>query len=245
METFWDFKAKNYPTPMDEDGLITPKKVISKVKEFGVDFKAKKILDIGCGTGLYSSLMCKDADSILGVDLSKGMLKHFENFIKINNIDNIKLKKIDFKEFKSNNQFNIVLSAMTPAINSFDDINTMINLSNEFCIFVSFSQPRHSPLMDDILEALGHANKISSKFSDTKNYINSLGYEIKDAYFEHNWSNEGTLEQMTDDVIQHLKLRDICEDEEKIKKLLKPHIKDNGKIVRETFSKIGVLVWRV
>ena len=245
MEKFWDFKAKNYPTPMDEYGLITPKKVISKLKEFGVNFKEKKILDIGCGTGIYSSLMCKDANSILGVDLSQGMLKHFEDFIQINNIKNIKLKKTDFKDFKANKQFDIVLSAMTPAISSFDDINTMISLSNEFCIYVSFSQPRCSPLMVNILETLGYPNEISNRFNDIKEYISSLGYKVGDEYFSHNWSNEGSLQEMTDDVSKHLELRGIKVDEKQIKKFLEPYINENGKIVRKTFSKIGVLVWRV
>lgn len=245
MEKFWDFKSKNYPTPMDEYGLVTPNRVLSKVKEFGIDFRSKNILDIGCGTGLYSSLMCKEANSILGVDLSNGMLNHFKNFIEMNDIKNIELKKMDFKEFNEQNQYDIVLSAMTPAISSFADIDSMINLSKDICIYISFSKQRHSPLMDNILETLGYASKMSNKFFDTKEYINSLGYEIQDEYFEHNWSNEGTLDEMTNDVLQHLKLREINEDKEKIQELLKPHIKENGKILRETFSNIGVLVWRV
>lgn len=245
MEQFWDFKAKNYPTPMDEYGLITPSRVLTKVKEFGVDFKEKNVLDIGCGTGLYSSLISNEASSILGVDLSSGMLSHFENYIRINDIKNIELKKMDFKDFNGSEQYDIVLSAMTPAISSYSDIDTMINLSKNICIYVSFSKPRYSPLMDNILDSLGFSNKVKNKFLDTKEYINSLGFETKEEYFEHNWTNEGTLEEMTNDVIEHLKLRDISIEKEKIEELLTPHIKDDGKITRETFSNIGVLVWRV
>ncbi len=242
MEKFWDFKSKNYPTAMDEYGLVTPTKVLTKVKDFGVDFKSKSVLDIGCGTGLYSSIISKEADNILGVDISSGMLGRFEEFIQLNQIKNIELKKTDFKEFDAKEQYDIVLCAMTPAISSFSDLDIMIDLAKESCIYVSFSKDRHSPIMDDILTKLGYPNKMKNKFFDTKEYINSLGYETKEEFFEHNWSQEGTLDEIANDVLQHLSLRDIKIDISKIKELLKDYEND-GKIIRETFSTIGVLVW--
>ncbi|WP_419769280.1 MAG: class I SAM-dependent DNA methyltransferase [Candidatus Marinarcus sp.] len=242
MEEFWDFKSKNYPTPFDEYGLVTPTKVISKVKDFGVDFRSKRVLDIGCGTGLYSSIIAKEAEHIVGVDLSSGMLGRFKEYIHINDLKNIELLQSDFKAFDTQEQYDIVLSAMTPAISSFEDLNTMMSLSKKTCIYVSFSTERHSPLMDEILCLLGFENRTKDKFSDTKAYLCSLGYDIKEEFFEHNWTQEGTLEEMTEDVLKHLKMRKIEVSKLKVKELLQPYVV-NGKIVRETFSNIGVLVW--
>lgn len=244
METFWDFKSKNYPTPLDAYGLVTPTKVMDKVKEFGVDFQQKSILDIGCGTGLYSSIMAKEARHITGVDLSSGMLQRFKEYIAHDNIKNIELLQSDFKCFDTQQQYDIVLSAMTPAIGSFEDLHTMMNLSKKTCIYVSFSAPRHSPLMDDILALLGVENNYKSKFFDTKEYLESLGYQVHDDFFEHNWSQEGSVEEMTDDVLEHLKMKDVKVSRMKVKELLQPYVKED-KIVRDTFSTIGLLVWNV
>lgn len=242
MENFWDFKSKNYPTAMEEHGLVTPNRVLTKVREFGIDFKFKSVLDIGCGTGLYSSIISKEAQNILGVDISTGMLSKFKEYIKLNGVKNIELKKSDFKQFNANEQYDIVLCAMTPAISSLDDLDVMMGLAKESCIYVSFSKNRHSPIMDEVLTKLGYPNKIKNKFFETKEYINSLGYETKEEFFEHNWSQEGTLEEIANDVLEHLRLKDVNIELSKIKELLKP-FENDGKIVRETFSTIGVLVW--
>ncbi|QKF82764.1 class I SAM-dependent methyltransferase [Halarcobacter ebronensis] len=245
MEQFWDFKSKNYPTPMEEEGLITPNRVLKRVKEFGVDFSNKSVLDIGCGTGLYSSIISKDASSILGVDLSSGMLGRFKEYIDKNAIDNIRLIKEDFKKFNTDEQYDIVLSAMTPAISSIEDLHTMMNLSKKSCIFVSFSKDRHSPIMDDIMKLLGYEFEGTvNKFNMTKEYLNSLGYETKEEFFEHNWTQEGTIEEIAKDVVEHLKLKDMDISIDEAIEFLRPYEKE-GKVIRETFSSIGVLVWDI
>ncbi len=244
MREFWNHKAKSYPSPADEDGLKTPKKVLAKAKEFGVEFRNKTILDIGCGTGLYSSLMAKEAKSILGVDISSGMLAKLDEYIKEFNIKNITIKEADFKDFNISDKFNIVLSAMTPAINSKDDLKTMINLSNEYCIYIGFAGKKESPLMNEILSHFGFSYESKDGFSKTTNNLKELGFKYQEAFFEHNWSQDGSIEEVTKDVLNHLKLKNFEVDELKVTELLTPYIK-NGVIKRETFSKIGVLVWRV
>lgn len=245
MREFWNHKSKSYPTPSDEDGLKTPKKVLAKAEEFGVDFKNRTILDIGCGTGIYSSLMAKEAKSVLGVDISSGMLAKLDEYIAEFNIKNITIREADFKDFNVDDKFNIVLSAMTPAINSKDDLQTMINLSNEWCIYIGFAGKRESPLMNEILSHFGFKYESKDGFSKTVNYLKELGYnEYKEAFFEHNWSQDGTLQEVTKDVLNHLKLKNFEVDKIEVENLLRPHLKD-GLIKRETFSKIALLVWKI
>ena len=242
MREFWNHKSKTYPTPTDEEGLKTPKKVLSKAKEFGIDFVNRTILDIGCGTGLYSAIMAKEAKSVLGVDISSGMLSKLNEYIKDSNITNITTKEADFKEFDKSNKFDIVLSAMTPAISKREDLETMINLAKEACIYIGFAGKRESPLMNEVLTHFGFEYESKDGFAKTTANLRELGYEYKETFFEHNWSQVGTLEEATNDVIEHLKMKDFEVDREAVKEVLKPHLRD-GKIKRETFSKIGLLVW--
>lgn len=244
MKEFWNHKAKTYPIPTDKEGLKTPKKVLVKAKEFGIDFKNKTILDIGCGTGIYSSLMAKEAKNVLGIDISSEMLSKLKEYIKEFNIANITTKEIDFKNFDINYKFDIILSAMTPAISTKEDLEIMINLSKEACIYVGFAGKRESPLMNEILSHFGFHYEVKNGFNKITNILKELGYEYQEAFFEHNWNQIGSLEEITNDVIEHLKMKDFEVDKDRVAELLKPYLK-NGKIERKTFSKIGVLIWKI
>lgn len=245
MREFWNHKSKNYPTAKDEDGLKTPIKVIEQLKLFGVDFRDKTILDIGCGTGLYSSLLAKEgAKRVLGVDISIGMISKLRDYIKEFDIKNIDTRELDFREFESEEKFDIVFSAMTPAISSRDDLLAMMRLSSDIAIYIGFAGKRESPLMDKILENFGLKYEIKDGFLTTKKILEELGYEVKEAFFEHNWSQVGTLQESAIDVIEHLKVRGFEANIDDVKKSLEQYLVD-GLIKRDTFSKIGVMYWRV
>ena len=70
-------KAKKYPLPFDPENLSKTAKVIALVKSRGVETARAEILDIGCGTGIYTLPLAREALKVTGVDLSKTMLDHF------------------------------------------------------------------------------------------------------------------------------------------------------------------------
>lgn len=45
--------------------------IIKNIKELAKKFKSKDILDVGCGTGLYTELFCINSNRITGLDLQK------------------------------------------------------------------------------------------------------------------------------------------------------------------------------
>ncbi|MBR7047080.1 MAG: methyltransferase domain-containing protein, partial [Campylobacter sp.] len=73
-KNLWDEKAKNYDKFSGNLSEFQIKffEILSK---FGVDFKDKTLIDIGCGTGIYSLYLAKICKFILGVDSSKNMLE--------------------------------------------------------------------------------------------------------------------------------------------------------------------------
>lgn len=72
--SFWEMKAKRYPLPFDEKVLSTTLRVIEIVKEKGIEIAGAKILDIGCGTGIYTLPLAQKAALVVGIDPSKTML---------------------------------------------------------------------------------------------------------------------------------------------------------------------------
>jgi len=87
--------------------------------------KDKKILDLGCGSGFYSSLLYKKGAKIKGIDLSKTLIKLAkeqaqEVEFKVGDI----VKKLPYK----NSEFDIVLSSLVLGhLDSWDNVLEEIN----------------------------------------------------------------------------------------------------------------------
>ena len=63
--------------PFDPENLRKTETVIALVKSKGVEIAGATILDIGCGTGIYTLPLAREASKVTGVDLSKTMLDRF------------------------------------------------------------------------------------------------------------------------------------------------------------------------
>ena len=74
MEKFWEFKSKKYPRPFDADIIEETRRNIKIISWMGVGFNGKNIMDIGCGTGVYSLPLAEIAEKVVCMDISCGML---------------------------------------------------------------------------------------------------------------------------------------------------------------------------
>ena len=64
MQNLWDKKASNYQR---FDGKISAiqQQIFAKALAWGIDFNGKEILDIGCGTGVWSIFLSKTGENPL------------------------------------------------------------------------------------------------------------------------------------------------------------------------------------
>ncbi|EQC47294.1 class I SAM-dependent methyltransferase [Bacteriovorax sp. Seq25_V] len=68
------------------------------------------LLDVGCGTGLFSFEFIDQVKSITGIDTSEGMLEVFNN--KAKGFDNIKSINIDLERDGLEMKFDLIISSM-------------------------------------------------------------------------------------------------------------------------------------
>ncbi len=100
----WDLKPKRI-----ESALKTTK----KIKEL-IDIKDKEILDYGSGTGLICFQLFEEANSIVAMDNSQGMLDELNRKITQANITNITTHLHNANsDTLSKNQFDLIVTAMT------------------------------------------------------------------------------------------------------------------------------------
>lgn len=70
--------------------------------------KPQKILEMGCGTGNFTELLCKEGYNVTAFDLSEDMLSIAYN--KLDSYRNIQLLKQDMTDFGINKKFDAIVS---------------------------------------------------------------------------------------------------------------------------------------
>jgi ubiquinone/menaquinone biosynthesis C-methylase UbiE len=81
-----------------------------KSKKYLLNFveKQKSVLDIGCGNGDFAIACGKKASKVIGLDVSKNMIKNAKKNAAKNNLKNVKFSNHDFFSFESDEQFDFV-----------------------------------------------------------------------------------------------------------------------------------------
>lgn len=142
----WDKKAKSYSK---FDGNLNEFQIrfFKILKDFDVSFKDKTLVDIGCGTGIYSLYLAGICKMVLGVDSSTKMLEELnlkKAEFKINNLQTI---NSDFKNFQTADKFDIAFLTMSPALQNKDDFNKFMDLGN-LRIYLNWEEPKNSSMLD-------------------------------------------------------------------------------------------------
>lgn len=179
-ENFWDQKAKNY----DKNGGELTKfqlEFLKLIKSWGVVFKDKNIIDIGCGTGNYTLHLAKECKKIYGIDSSKGMLNELEAKCKNLKLTNVSWDQIDFANYKPSEKFDIAFLTMTPAVSS-SEFEKFINLAH-LKVYLNWEKERFSSVLSPLFAILGKKSKISDAFLLTK-FLESKNIPFKTKILE-------------------------------------------------------------
>lgn len=94
----WDKKASTFPRYSEELNAVQ-KGVFEALSGWGVEFSGKKLIDIGCGTGVWTLHLAQKAKSVVGLDSSKEMLKVLQEDAKWLNLSNVLPVNLNFEEF--------------------------------------------------------------------------------------------------------------------------------------------------
>ena len=106
--THFNKTANDWDTP---EKITLNEKYSKQIKSLIGHKKNKRILDVGCGTGLLISNFQSDVNTLIGVDTSEGMLEVFNK--KFEDKPNIKSYLINLEEEDlSEEKFDLIISSM-------------------------------------------------------------------------------------------------------------------------------------
>jgi len=121
---WYDFQAPLYRLWRNRYDTPLVERAVSMVREFG---HARRILDAGCGTGLFSIALAgaSPASQVVGVDLSGGMLEVATNQARDRALANARFSRADVTELPFDpDSFDVVVAAgLLPNVN---DLQTVV-----------------------------------------------------------------------------------------------------------------------
>lgn len=246
---FWDRKAKKYPLPFDDSAFNNTQKVLNILGQRCIDFSGRKVLDIGCGTGIFTLPLAKIAQFVVGLDFSHEMLERLKRESERFNIKNIGIIHTSWKDFDpyQNNlirSFDIVLSSMSMAIKEEADLLKMETCSRQYCIYIGWGRLRKNPFMEEIFAKHEMPFKPPPGAHAIYEILSSKQRQLSIDYVHTSWQWEGTIEEAISDIAMHIDVQGGVPDPEIIRDVVTKNSHD-GRILHTTEAEQGVIIWQV
>ncbi len=139
--------------------------------------ESMSVLDIGCGTGIYSVVLADKVGRVFGVDISSKMLGYANSLTEKEDISNVTFVNADFNDFDIGNaKFDLVFAHMTPAISDASSFEKMLSLSSKYCYLI---KPvfRIDPVFDK-LKSMADSDSKSNELDSSMMYAFSILWQM-------------------------------------------------------------------
>lgn len=145
----WDERADEWVRMLESDGAYRARQMerveatAAFLRQNGLLGPGTEALDIGCGPGLFTLAFAQTAGQVTGLDISPRMVRHAQSYAQRQGAGNafflaLNFKQADVDALGWHKKFDLVMSCLTPAITSVQDLHKLISISRGHCLHVSF-----------------------------------------------------------------------------------------------------------
>ena len=240
MQNIWDKKASNYQR---FDGSINKfqRQVFDALQNFGVNFSGKSLVDIGCGTGVWTLLLAKETSHITAVDSSAGMIDILRQDAAKFSVKNVTAVQKSWQEFSCDKIYDIALTTMSPAIATEEDFKKFYALG-EVKIYLGWARSRTSDILEPFFKKFGRQ---ASEYPATRRLeewlkVQNLAY--KSELLSESRTARRSFDQALENICWHLEINGLKFDKNEIIAMLKPLCKD-GYLVETIDSLMKLFVF--
>ncbi|MBX1797795.1 class I SAM-dependent methyltransferase [Campylobacter jejuni] len=212
----WDKKAKTYARYQNTLNTIQ-KQTFEYLQNLKISFRNKSIIDIGCGTGVWTLHLAKEAKEILALDSANTMLEILQEDAKKPNLDNIKCENLSFETWMQNNpnvKFDLAFLSMSPALQNEKDYTNFLNLA-KIKIYLGWADYRKSDFLDPIFKYFNTEFKGFYK-KDLENYLLEKNIFFHKIVFDETRKVQRTKEEAIENALWHLSMNKITASKETV-----------------------------
>ncbi|WP_270969298.1 class I SAM-dependent methyltransferase [Campylobacter upsaliensis] len=220
----WDKKAKTYARFSPTLNEIQ-KQSFEEFQKLGLDFKDKSVIDIGCGTGVWTLHLAFLAKEILALDNSKAMLEILQEDASKLGLSNIKSVNLSFEDFMRENanlRFDIAFLSMSPALQN--DYKHFLNLAQKK-IYLAWADLRKSDFLDPIFKHFKTEFKGFYK-QDFESFLLENDIDFHKVIFEERRVVKRTREEAIENALWHLHMNGINAKKNELESLILGDVKE-------------------
>ncbi|EOA2863761.1 class I SAM-dependent methyltransferase [Campylobacter upsaliensis] len=220
----WDKKAKTYARFSPTLNTIQ-KQSFEEFQKLGLDFKDKSVIDIGCGTGVWTLHLAFLAKEILALDNSKAMLEILQEDASKLGLSNIKSVNLSFEDFMRENanlRFDIAFLSMSPALQN--DYKHFLNLAQKK-IYLAWADLRKSDFLDPIFKHFKTEFKGFYK-QDFESFLLENDIDFHKVIFEERRVVKRTREEAIENALWHLDMNGIKVEKNELESLILEDVKE-------------------
>ncbi len=242
-ETFWNNKAQTFPRYEEKEDNYEAG-MLDIARKHGVVFKDADILDIGCGSGMYTIRLAKEAKHVTATDISKEMLRILKEDSSKLGLENIDTYLGDWMEFESDKKFDVIFCSMTPAVQSEEARTKVMEHAKGWVVYMGFAGRMDSNMVAGLYKHYGITPK---KFHDApvmREWLEKRGIDYKSYPVDGEWVVPRTYDEAVSNCRDMLFMYDIKPDDEILAANIKPcQDTESGKYIERTRYSIEMIIW--
>lgn len=233
----WDKKSKSFPRYSENLNEIQ-KKTFECLQRSNITLSGKTLIDVGCGTGVWTLHLAQRAKSITALDASQGMLEVLQEDAKTLNLSNICLKNSNFEDFYHGafEKFDLAFTSMSPALNKDEDYKAFLELAS-IRVYLGWQEYRQSDFLAPLFKAFNAKQKCFNEL-DLENFLLRQGIIFHKESFEEIRTNKKSRKIAIENAMWHLNMAGIFPSTNELESLV------TQEFITETVkSKIKLLVF--
>ena len=172
---------------------------------WGIDFSGKEILDIGCGTGVWSIFLSKTAKSVTGIDSSEKMIEILNEDAKRFGVTNLSSEVCSWREFKPAKHFDIAICTMSPAIASDEDFVKFHNIAKQK-LYLGWDKPRSSDLIESNFKNLDALSLKKNVVNRIEAWLNEQSIAYKSEILNETRIARRSVQEAAENICWHLEI---------------------------------------
>jgi len=210
-------------------------------------------LDVGSGPGTFALPLTLRGASVTALDISDNMLKRLVAEAQHRSISSVKTIRASWKEIDPADvgfprAFDIVLTALSSAIETDKDILKMEQCSRQWCVYIATGKIRRRAICNKIRRILGLPLNPRPDIRDIRKKLEQMSRAFLYESFSTVIREKKTIQQLVDDMGRSLEALGKVPNQRQILTTVSSVLKgleQDGVIDCERQGDTGLLMWRV
>lgn len=242
---FWDARATDFPGGRDPKAIARLLSRLAAVPEPARPTPGCRILDVGAGTGVLAIHAARVGAVVTALDVSPAMLSRLRDDAAGQAIETVcaDWRTINPVAMGWQRRFDSVFVQMVPSFREPADFARLEACSRGWCVFIGWGRVRNDPWLQLAFAAHGVEWTVPPGVPLAVSMLASLGRSVTPVYLSETWRRDRSIDAAVRDAADHLFVRGISPDENKLQRLANERAAA-GRLIDASEIEVGVLAWR-